>query len=106
MLTTGDVGSLVARLSGPRWHLYTIPEHLFFYTRKSLRKLLEAHGFHVESLRAESATYPLGYLVECLRKTISSRSARSSAHWPGSGVRVALNLFDIVTARAVIGPGA
>jgi SAM-dependent methyltransferase len=106
LLTTGDVGSLAARLSGARWHLYTVPEHLFFYTRRSLRLLLEAHGFRVQSLRAESSVYTLGYLVERLRKTIFGRPARSSARWPGSDLPIPINLFDIVTARAVLGPGA
>ncbi len=103
VLTTGDVGSLAARLSGSRWHLYTIPEHLFFYTRKSLRLLLEAHGFRVESLRAEGSTYTLGYLMERLRKTLLRRSSPTRTRWPGSELRVPVNLFDIVTARAVLG---
>jgi SAM-dependent methyltransferase len=106
LLTTGDVGSLAARLSGARWHLYSLPEHLFFYSRRSLRLLLETHGFRVESLRAESSVYTLGYLVERLRKTIFRRPARASARWPGSDLRIPINLFDIVTARAVLGPGA
>ncbi len=106
VLTTGDVGSLAARLSGPRWHLYTIPEHLFFYTRKSLRMLLEAHGFRVESLRAEGSTYTLGYLMERLRKTLLGHSSPARSRWPGSQLRIPVNLFDIVTARAVLGePG-
>jgi SAM-dependent methyltransferase len=106
LLSTGDVGSLAARLSGARWHLYTLPEHLFFHSRRSLRLLLETHGFRVESLRAESSVYTLGYLVERLRKTIFRRPARASARWPGSDLRIPINLFDIVTARAVLGPGA
>ncbi|MFQ5417401.1 MAG: methyltransferase domain-containing protein, partial [Myxococcota bacterium] len=40
VLSTGDVGSLAARVSGSRWHLYNLPEHLFFYSRESLRRLL------------------------------------------------------------------
>jgi SAM-dependent methyltransferase len=103
VLSTGDVGSLAARLSGARWHLYTIPEHLFFYTRRSLRELLEAHGFRVVSLRAEASTYTLGYLVERLRKTLLGRSARRPARWAGSGLRIPVNLFDVVTAQAVLG---
>jgi SAM-dependent methyltransferase len=104
-LSTGDVGSWLARASGARWHLYTIPEHVFFYTRPSLRALLEAHGFRVVSMRAEGATYTLGYLVERVRKTLLGRPARRSPRWPGSGLRVPVNLFDIVTAQAVRGSG-
>jgi SAM-dependent methyltransferase len=101
VLTTGDVGSFAARLSGPRWHLYTIPEHLFFYTRRSLRILLEAHGFRIESQRAESSVYTLGYLVERLRKTLLRRSQAGPALWPGAGLSVPVNLGDIVTLHAI-----
>ncbi len=103
LLTTGDVGSLVARLSGPRWHLYTLPEHLFFFSRRSLCLLLDAEGFEIERMRAESSLYPLGYVVERLRKTLLGRSAPAPARWPGAGLRVPLNLFDIVTVHAVKG---
>jgi SAM-dependent methyltransferase len=101
VLTTGDVGSLAARLSGSRWHLYTIPEHLFFYSRESLRLLLEAHGFRVEAQRADSSVYTLGYLVERLRKTLLGRASGRRATWPGSGLPIPVNLFDIVTVQAV-----
>lgn len=101
VLTTGDVGSLVARLSGPRWHLYTLPEHLFFYTRRSLRILLESHGLRVERVRAESSVYTLGYLVERVRKTVFRRSRSSAASWPGARLRVPVNLFDVVTVTGV-----
>jgi SAM-dependent methyltransferase len=99
-LTTGDAGSLLARLSGARWHLYTLPEHLFFYTRRSLRRLVSAHGLRVEALRSESALYPLGYLAERLRKTLLGRPGRRGARWPGARLCVPVNLFDVVALRA------
>jgi len=105
VLTTGDVGSAVARLSGSRWHLYTIPEHLFFHSRRSLRVLLEAHGFRVVSQRAESSVYTLGYLVERLRKTLFGGRMRRAAKWPGAGIALPVNLGDIVTVHAVAAGG-
>jgi len=101
VLTTGDVGSLAARLSGARWHLYTLPEHLFFFSRRSLRELLGAHGLRVEFVRAESSRYTAGYLVERLRKTLLGRSRMRTRAWPGGGLRVPVNLFDIITVQAV-----
>jgi len=105
-LTTGDVGSAAARLSGPRWHLYNLPEHLFFYSRESLSRLLEAHGLRVESMRAEGATYSLGYLAERARKTLLPGRAARPARFPGSRLTLRLNLFDIVRVEAVrVGKG-
>ena len=101
VLTTGDAGSLLARLSGSRWHLYTIPEHFFFYTRRSLSTLLEAHGLRIESMRAEAAVYTAGYLVERLRKTLLGHTAGCAARWPGAGITIPVNLFDVLTVSAV-----
>jgi SAM-dependent methyltransferase len=103
VLSTGDVGSLVARLSGARWHLYTIPEHLFFFSRRSLRILLERHGLRVESIRARAGRYPIGYLWERIRKTILKRAApRPPGSWSAlAKVCLPVNLWDVVTATAV-----
>lgn len=46
-LTTGDIGSPLARLRGRRWRLIHPPTHLHYFTRGSLRRLLERSGFEV-----------------------------------------------------------
>ncbi len=101
LLTTGDVESAFARLCGARWHLYTIPEHLFFFSREGIRRLLAAHGFRIESMRAHGAHYPFGYLVERVRKSWFGRGSGAPARWPGAALPVPVNLFDIVTVSAV-----
>ena len=100
-LTTGDVGSLAARLSGARWHLYTLPEHLFFYSRESLRRLLGAHGLRIERMRAEGGLYPAGYLVERLRKTLLGAASARPLRFPGARLVLPVNLFDVLTVVAV-----
>jgi SAM-dependent methyltransferase len=44
-VTTGDIGSLNARLAGGSWRLIHPPTHLHYFTRASLLKLLDRHGF-------------------------------------------------------------
>lgn len=44
-VTTGDIGSLNARLAGRRWRLIHPPTHLHYFTRGSLLRLLHRHGF-------------------------------------------------------------
>lgn len=100
-LTTGDVGSLVARLSGVRWHLYTIPEHLFFFSRRSLHLLLEAHGLRIERMRAQGASYPIGYLAERLRKTLLGPKSRFGYVFRNASLIVRVNLFDVLLVEAV-----
>jgi SAM-dependent methyltransferase len=101
LLTTGDVQSLVARISGPRWHLYTLPEHLFFYSRESLRHLLGSHGLRIESIRLHASLYPLGYLVERLTKTLLGIEWGGGYESPLTRLAIPVNLFDIVTVAAV-----
>jgi SAM-dependent methyltransferase len=45
VLGTGDSGSLTARLSGSRWTYVSIPEHLSFFNRSSLKTALTKVGF-------------------------------------------------------------
>jgi SAM-dependent methyltransferase len=44
-VTTGDAGSLNARLNGKSWRLIHPPTHLHYFTRQSLLRLLDRHGF-------------------------------------------------------------
>ncbi len=45
VLTTGDHGSLLRRITGRRWRLFGDPSHNFFFDRVTLRALLERTGF-------------------------------------------------------------
>jgi len=46
-ITTGDIGSTVARLRGKRWRQIHPPTHLHYFSRKTLADLLRRHGFQV-----------------------------------------------------------
>jgi SAM-dependent methyltransferase len=46
-LTTGDIASWNARLAGRSWRLIHPPTHLHYFTRDSLRQLLDRIGFEV-----------------------------------------------------------
>lgn len=46
-LTTGDIGSPLARLRGPRWRMIIPPVHAHYFSRATLARLLAAHGFEV-----------------------------------------------------------
>lgn len=50
-LTTGDVGSLVARIRGSRWRLYHPPFHLHYFSRRTISLLLERVGLQVVDVR-------------------------------------------------------
>jgi 2-polyprenyl-3-methyl-5-hydroxy-6-metoxy-1,4-benzoquinol methylase len=46
-LTTGDFGSLLARMQGLRWRQIHPPTHLFYFTRRSLARLCQRVGLKV-----------------------------------------------------------
>jgi len=46
-LSTGDVTSLTARLHGRDWSLLTPPWHQFYFSRRTMRRMLEDVGFEV-----------------------------------------------------------
>lgn len=47
VLTTGDIGSLVAKIRGRRWRMIHPPSHLFYFDKKTIAKLLQKHGLEV-----------------------------------------------------------
>ncbi len=46
-LTTGDIGSPLARRRKERWRLYHPPTHIHYFTRDNLRRFLERYGYSV-----------------------------------------------------------
>jgi 2-polyprenyl-3-methyl-5-hydroxy-6-metoxy-1,4-benzoquinol methylase len=93
-LSTGDVESPVARLSGSRWHLLTPRHHNYFFSIRSLRALLDRTGFDVTSVTRPGARYSLRYLGHKLGA--GDRLSRG----PLGRVAVPVNLRDIVTVLA------
>lgn len=52
-LSTGDIGSLSARLHGADWSLMTPPWHQFYFTKGSLRRLLRRCGLDVVRIHGD-----------------------------------------------------
>jgi SAM-dependent methyltransferase len=52
LITTGDIGSWVARRRGRQWRLIHPPTHLHYFSRATLTRLLARHGFRVREIRA------------------------------------------------------
>jgi SAM-dependent methyltransferase len=103
-LSTGDIGSAVARVTGRRWHLLTPEHHNFFFDERTLRRLLADTGFRVVEARRRAALYSVSHVVYKL-ETLAPLPAlrRGAARVGGSRLGSAglpLNLFDIVTVVA------
>ena len=101
-LSTGDITSLCARLSGPHWHLYNLPEHLYFFSPGSLRKLLIRVGCRVRHVTREVSWVPLAYALERLGKSVSGRE-RPVRLPRGANWVVPATLFDVLGVYATRG---
>jgi SAM-dependent methyltransferase len=53
VLSTGDIGSLGAKLYGSRWHLIAPPYHLFYFDRCTIRNMLAEAGFNVSDISSD-----------------------------------------------------
>lgn len=98
-LTTGNVESVAARVSGKRWHLFTLPDHLWFFSRRTLTDLLEKVGFRVVEIRNEWSYYSVDYLIERAAKTLV-RSRSLTRRMPLKSVlrraTIPFTLFDVL----------
>jgi SAM-dependent methyltransferase len=91
VITTGDFGSLAARLTGARWRLMTPPQHLWFFTRQSMHRLAFGLGLGVEHLDHPWKIVPLSLIVFQLRRILGLRPAPAAS---ASGIGMPVNLFD------------
>lgn len=108
VLTTGDAGSLVARLRGERWRQIHPPTHLFYFSRATLAQALRRAGLTVRVVSAVGYSRGFRSMMYGIFALGRPRPA-----WPyrllTAGGRidfpVYLNLLDIVMVAAVKGGG-
>jgi len=63
VMTTGDVGSVMARWRGDRWRLIHPPSHLYYFTPATLGRALEAGGMCRQALSHVGYTRSLRAMV-------------------------------------------
>ena len=65
-INTPNVSSMYARLMRKAWHMYIPPEHLFYFSPKTIRKLLEESGFSVLEIKTIGKKFSLAYIFGIL----------------------------------------
>jgi len=105
-ITTGDMGSLVARLRGRRWRMIHPPTHLHYFDRGTIARLLARHGFNVLEIRSVGVARSMCQaLYSVLVVGLGMRRAYDVLSWavpPTWGLTV--NTFDIMQVVAQKGP--
>ncbi|MBE9506686.1 MAG: class I SAM-dependent methyltransferase [Chloroflexi bacterium] len=99
---TIDIESLFARLMGSRWP-WLMEMHIYYFSRRTLRAMLEKCGFQVLSDRPQGRYLRLGYLTN--RVGALMPPVGRSAEWLVTklglrGLAVPINLGDLFTAYA------
>jgi 2-polyprenyl-3-methyl-5-hydroxy-6-metoxy-1,4-benzoquinol methylase len=103
-LSTGDVASVLARVSLAGWHLMTPRHHNYFFSAVTMRRLLRDVGFQIVELRHPGAVFPLRYLAHKAALSIDARvttlAASRIARSRLGAIRVPMNLWDVMTVVA------
>jgi hypothetical protein len=101
-LTTGDIGSRLARCRGRKWRLIHPPSHLHYFDRNTITRLLANHSFEVLDIRAVGVArsfHQILYSVFVLEMRVPAVYQALRKMVPASwGVTV--NTFDIMRVVA------
>lgn len=92
IIVTGNYDSLLAKMMKKRWRLMTPPQHLYFFSRKTLSKLLVNNGFRIISINIPSKIIPLGLAIYQFTARIGLKIKKLGKI--KSAVKV--NLYDVV----------
>lgn len=93
VITTGDWGSAVARLTGRSWRLMTPPGHLWYFTRTALKTLLQKMGYELIHASHPWKFVPLELIA---RQGMTMLGFKKPARLPSylKSVGLPANLFD------------
>lgn len=101
--STGDVESFYAHIMGRFWHLLTPPQHLFYFSAKSVRKMLDRYGFAVNEITHRGKYATCDFILFKARETFGAvvKSFQMIAGLFGFGSsRIYINIYDIMTCVA------
>ncbi len=91
VITTGDFSSLYARIAGRHWRLMTPPQHLWFFTPESMRRMANAVGLRLVAIDYPGKLVPLSLIVFQMRRMIGIDLVKRTG---GSSVGIPVNLHD------------
>jgi ubiquinone/menaquinone biosynthesis C-methylase UbiE len=97
---TMDTGSLFARLMGRRWP-WLMEMHVYYFTRRTLRMMLEKAGFRVAAIRPQGRFLRLDYLLTRLRPysaTVADLVDRVARALRVDALALPINFGDLITA--------
>jgi 2-polyprenyl-3-methyl-5-hydroxy-6-metoxy-1,4-benzoquinol methylase len=97
-ITTGDIGSLNARMRGRYWRMIHPPTHLHFFSVETLSRLVERHGFEVVHVSHPGSARQFRSVAHILLvlKYKMPKVFDFVSRLPGMNRSFTLNLWDIM----------
>lgn len=104
VLSTGDINSFTAKLMGKHWHLILPPQHIYYFSQETIKKLLEKTGFKVIEIKYCGKSMTLTHFFRRLsflfkNKLLYQLFKLVEASLVGR-MKLELNLYDIMTVFA------
>jgi 2-polyprenyl-3-methyl-5-hydroxy-6-metoxy-1,4-benzoquinol methylase len=75
LIMTPNIRSLLARISGRRWVSLKVPEHVRYYSPRSMRRLLARSGFDVVELRGAGQYVTVAFVLDRLGRLLPRTAA-------------------------------
>jgi SAM-dependent methyltransferase len=105
LIMVPNIRSLLARLSGRRWVSFKIPEHVLYYSPRSIRLLLARAGLAATSVRAAGQYVTVAFALDRLARLMPALGAPLGAlaragRLAGRVVFVPNGSIDVVAAVA------
>jgi 2-polyprenyl-3-methyl-5-hydroxy-6-metoxy-1,4-benzoquinol methylase len=99
-LTTGDIGSFMAKVQGHKWRLIHPPTHVHYFTRQSMAIFLKNHGFEILKIQYPGFYRSFRQMFYGLFVNKKSRLWDSINTSPWAETPFYLNFFDIMLVIA------
>ena len=102
-ITTGDIGSLLARIQGKHWRMLYTPTHVHYFSKKTLISLLAAHHFNVIDISYPAIARSMKqifYSLFLLKKSAINRITASVYNRIPDTWQVNINTRDIMFVTA------
>lgn len=104
VINTGDADSLIAKIMGKHWHYFIPPQHFFYFSEKTLTRLLTESGFIVKKVERKGKWVSLRYLFHLARQIQNDIVGQVGFALVGNNtlgrIPIYINLFDNITVYA------
>ncbi len=98
LVTTGDWDSILSRVMRSYWRLMTPPQHLFFFSKRTLAAVLERAGFRIVQFARPAKLVPVSLILFQLARIVGLKPRAVS--WMNT-TALPVNLFDAMRVVAV-----